>query len=74
MNGSVKCVENYGRINGYMHVKCKFVVIVVWNNFVRIKFHFYHLAAILWGIFLGFFYNNENFFYNLYCYNIDESV
>jgi len=35
-------------------VKCKFVVIIMWNNFVRIKFHFYHLATILWGVFFFF--------------------
>jgi hypothetical protein len=47
MNGSVKCVDNQCRNNGSMHVKCKYVITVVWNNFTRIKFHFYHLATIL---------------------------
>jgi hypothetical protein len=51
MNGSVKCVENQGRKSECMHVKCNFFVIVVWNNLVGIKFHFYHLVTILWGIF-----------------------
>jgi hypothetical protein len=41
MNGKVKCVENQGRPSECMNVKCKCIVIVVWNNFVRIKFHFY---------------------------------
>ncbi len=40
MNGSVKCVENQFRNNGCMEMKCKFVI-VMWNNFARIKFHFY---------------------------------
>jgi hypothetical protein len=31
MNGKVKCVENQGRNNECMHVKCKYVVIVVLN-------------------------------------------
>jgi hypothetical protein len=38
MNGKVKCVENQGINNECMHVKCKFVIIVFWNNFARIKF------------------------------------
>jgi hypothetical protein len=41
MNGSVKCVENQGRNNECMHVKWKYVVIIVWNNFAWIKFHLY---------------------------------
>ncbi len=41
MNGKVKCVENQGRPSECMNVKCKCIVIVVWNNFVGIKFHFY---------------------------------
>jgi hypothetical protein len=31
MNGKVKCVENQGRKSECMHVKCKYVVIVVLN-------------------------------------------
>ncbi len=31
MNGSVKFVETYNKNSEHMHVKCKFVVIVVWN-------------------------------------------
>jgi hypothetical protein len=50
---------------------CSFVV---WNNFVGIKFHFYHLVTILWGNFFYFFYSNEKDFYNFCCYIIDESV
>jgi hypothetical protein len=41
VNGNVKCVEKQSRNNECMHVKCKYVIIVVWNNFARIKFHFY---------------------------------
>jgi hypothetical protein len=57
-----------------MHVKFKSIVTVVWNNFVRIKCHFYHLVTILWGIFFFFFYSNEKVFYNFCSYIIDESV
>jgi hypothetical protein len=42
MNGNVKCVEKQGINIESMHVKCKSIIIVVWNNFVGIKFHFYH--------------------------------
>ncbi len=38
MNGRVKCVENPNKNNECMHVKCKFVVVVVWNNSIGIKF------------------------------------
>ncbi len=38
MNGKVKCVENPCKNNECMHVKCKFVVTILWNNFVGIKF------------------------------------
>jgi hypothetical protein len=55
MNGNVKCVENQGKKSECMHVKCNFVVTVMWNNFVGIKFHFYHLVTILWGICFYFF-------------------
>jgi hypothetical protein len=57
-----------------MHVKCKYVVTGMWNNSIGIKFHFYHLADILWGIFFCFFYNNEKVFYIFCCYTIVESV
>jgi hypothetical protein len=36
MNDKVKYVENQGRNSECMHVKCKYVVMVVWN-----KYHFY---------------------------------
>jgi hypothetical protein len=42
MNGSVKCVENQGINTKCMNVKCKSIVTIVWNNFIGIKFHFYH--------------------------------
>jgi hypothetical protein len=38
MNSIIKCVENPRKNSEYTHVKCKFVIIVVWNNFVGIKF------------------------------------
>jgi hypothetical protein len=74
MNGSVKCVENQRKNSECMHVKCKFVVIVMWDNYLGIIFHFYHLATILWGFFSVFLNNNEKFFYNFYCYIVDENV
>ncbi len=40
MNGIIKCVDNQGKNSECMHVKCKYVVIVVWNNFAWIRFHF----------------------------------
>ncbi len=42
MNCKVKCVENPSINNECMHMKCKFVVIIMGDNFVRFKFHFYH--------------------------------
>jgi hypothetical protein len=51
MNGNVKGVEKQSRNRKCMHVMCKFVIIVVWNNYAGIKFHFYHLATILCIIF-----------------------
>jgi hypothetical protein len=74
MNGSVKCVENQGRKIECMHVKCKYVITIVWNNSTGIKFHLYHLATILWGNFSICFYNNEKVSYNFCGYTIDESV
>jgi hypothetical protein len=38
-------------------------VIVVWNNFIGIKFHFYHLATILWGNSFVFSFINNKVFY-----------
>jgi hypothetical protein len=40
MNGKVKCVKNQGRNGECMHMKCKFVVAIEWNNLARIKFTF----------------------------------
>jgi hypothetical protein len=37
MNGRIKRVENQGRNNECMHVKCKYVVIVMWHNLLGIK-------------------------------------
>jgi hypothetical protein len=42
MNGNVKCVEKPNKNSECVHVKCKFIVTVMRNNFVGIKFHFYH--------------------------------
>jgi hypothetical protein len=41
MNVSVKCVEVQGRNNECMYVKCKSIVIIVWNNYTWITFHLY---------------------------------
>jgi hypothetical protein len=41
MNDNVKCVENQSINSECMHVKCKYIVMVVWNNSTRIKLHFY---------------------------------
>ncbi len=49
MNGSVKCVEDQSKNNECMPMKCKFVVTVVWNNYARIQFHFYHKSMIANG-------------------------
>jgi hypothetical protein len=38
MNGRIKCVQNQGKNSECMHVKCKYVVIVTWNNSIGIKF------------------------------------
>ncbi len=43
MNGNVKCVVKHDINNECMHVKCKYVVIVMWNNFAGIKVHVYQL-------------------------------
>ncbi len=43
MNGNVKCVDNQSRNIECMHVKCKSIVKIMWNNSTRIKFHFYQL-------------------------------
>jgi hypothetical protein len=37
MNGRVKCVENPSTHNECMHVKCKFVIKILWSNFIGIK-------------------------------------
>jgi hypothetical protein len=74
MNGNVKCVDNQCKNTECMHVNCKFIVIVMWNNLIGIKFHFYHLATILSGIYIYIFYSHEKVFYNFYCYTIDEIV
>jgi len=66
MNNNVKCVENQGKNNECMHVKCNFVVTVVWNNFVKMKFHFYHLVTILWGIVFCFFFTIMKRFFTNY--------
>jgi hypothetical protein len=74
MNGNVKFVKKQNRNNECMHVKCKSIVIVMWNNSARIKFHFYYLVTILWETIFYIFYSNEKVFYNFCCYTIDESV
>jgi hypothetical protein len=48
MNGSVMCVEDESKNNECMHVKCK-SIIIMWNNFVGIQFHFYHKSILANG-------------------------
>ncbi len=76
MYGSVKCVENQGRNIECMHVKCKSIVIIMWNNYIGIKFHFYHLTTILWGNFFCFFlpFNKEKVFYKFICCIAEENI
>jgi len=74
MNGGVKCVDNQSKNSECMHVKCKYVVTVVWNNCIGIKFHFYHLATILWGMFFYFFIDNKKVFYKFCYYIIEDNV
>jgi hypothetical protein len=51
MNCNVKCVENQGKNSECMHVKCKCVVTITWNNYARIKFHFYqYLWEMDWNV------------------------
>jgi hypothetical protein len=38
MNDRVKCVDNQGKNNECMHVKCKYVVIIVWNILQELSF------------------------------------
>jgi hypothetical protein len=49
MNGSVMYVEDESKNNECMHVKCKSIVIIMWNNFVGIQFHFYHKSILANG-------------------------
>jgi fatty acid desaturase len=37
MNGRIKCAKNLSRNRECMHVKCKFVVTMLWNNFVEVN-------------------------------------
>jgi hypothetical protein len=73
MNGKVKYVENQGKNSECMLVKCKSIVIIVWNNFVGIKFHFYHLVTIL-GKKISIFYRNRKVCYKFCCCIVEESV
>jgi hypothetical protein len=41
MNCSVKFFDTQDKNNEHRHVKCKYVVIVVWNILQEFKFHFY---------------------------------
>jgi hypothetical protein len=38
MNGRIKCVDNQGKNSECMHVKCKYLVIIMCNNSLGIKF------------------------------------
>jgi hypothetical protein len=55
MNDSVKFVETWDKNSEHMHVKCKYVITIVWNILQKIKFQFYHLATILWDFLYSFF-------------------
>jgi hypothetical protein len=66
MNGNVMCVEKRSKNNECMHVKCKYVVTLMWNNYAEIKFHFCHLVTILWGIFNVFSFSIRKIFHNFY--------
>jgi len=63
MNGGVKCVENQGKNNECMCVNCKYVVTVVWNNSMRIKFHS-TVWRPCWGNLIFFKNSNDKVFYN----------
>jgi hypothetical protein len=67
MNDSVKCVEKQSKNNECMHVKCKFVIIVVWNNSARIKFHVFYLATMFGKFFSIFSFSNGKVFYKFCC-------
>jgi hypothetical protein len=68
MNDNVKCVEKQSINSECMHVKCKTIVTIMWNNSTGIKFHVYHLATILWGnLFSIFSFNIGKAFYKFCC-------
>jgi len=41
-----KCVDNQSKNSECMHVKCKSIVIIAWNNFGGIKFHFNQMTSV----------------------------
>jgi hypothetical protein len=41
MNGSVKFVETENINSEHMHVKCNFIIVIVWNILQEFKFHLY---------------------------------
>jgi len=41
MNGNVKFVKIKDKNNEHMHVKCKFIVTIMWNILQEFKFHLY---------------------------------
>jgi hypothetical protein len=72
MDGKIKRVENPSRNSECMHVKWKFVVTVLWNNYVGINF-----TSTIWWPSCGDFFLitvRSKFFYNFCHYTIDERV
>lgn len=47
MNGKIKCAKNLGKNHECMHVKCKYLVTVLWNNFVGIEFTSISMALLI---------------------------
>jgi hypothetical protein len=61
MNGKIKCVKNQGNNGECMHMKCKYVIIVEWNNLARIK-----LISTIWQPSCGEFFSIFNTITNLF--------
>jgi hypothetical protein len=74
MNGKCMCVKNQSKNGECMHMKCKSIVTVEWNNLVGIKF----ISTIWWplcaNVFSIFIIIMNKFFYNFCCYTVDEGV
>jgi hypothetical protein len=57
MNGIMKYVKNKDRNGECMHMKCKYIVTVEWNNLAKNKFSWWS-----WRIFFYFYYSNKQVF------------